>query len=202
MASSCIISKKIDGRYIHSTKPTTDNQELILNQNGTFIYRLFYDVGGAFTFRGKWKKNGSMLILEESPLQRKIESDSGFLIETKTDSKSKDLVVYDIKDSTVVAGAEVEINESGVWTATDATGSYKFSDIDIKNIRVRFFSFSDATFRVQDKNANHFAAYMSIKEKDQWLKSPPTLMWLVKNNRLVGLDKNGKPETGNVLTKQ
>ncbi|HEY8937229.1 MAG TPA: hypothetical protein VIM65_18510, partial [Cyclobacteriaceae bacterium] len=96
-ASSCSISKKITGRYIYSTKPTTDNQELILNQNGTFIYRLFYDVGGPFTFRGKWKKNGSMLILEESPLQRKIESDSGFLIETKTDSKSKDLVVYDIK---------------------------------------------------------------------------------------------------------
>jgi len=32
MASSCIISKKIDGRYIHSTKPAKDNQELILNQ--------------------------------------------------------------------------------------------------------------------------------------------------------------------------
>jgi len=185
---------------MQTTQPSSDNQELLLKQDGTFTYSLFLDVAGNITFNGKWTVTQNVLILEETPAQAETREDKSFLQENTTNATDKTIVVYDLKDSTLVAGADVEANDSGTWIPTNANGVSKLPNIKIKTICVKFLT--KTRFSIVNPNANYFSAYVTIKSPDPLFKSMPTSRWLVKKRRFIGLRSDGKREENNELTRQ
>ena len=138
--TSCSVQKEFHGLYGHCKNHYWTCFQLLLNEDGTFEYFEFYDVGGGNLRKGKWKKVDENSLTLNSEEQPKVEKT---FFHAEIDSVKTDSIRIRISEGGYpLSKSDVFINNEEGKTANE-NGEVSFERMDIKSLRVQFLDVND-----------------------------------------------------------
>lgn len=153
---SCSSNKSISGLYGKCKKNYYACTQILLNEDKTFEYYIYRDVGGANILKGKWEtqKNGTLLLNTfEQPKTPKT------YYKGSINSERKGKVRLRISDANnPIGNASVKINnELDVLTSDD--GTVEFETSKIKTITIHILGIVE-TLNIDNSNFNEIEIVM------------------------------------------
>jgi hypothetical protein len=178
-------------------------EQLLLKEDNTFKYALFYDVGGWRVWEGKFflKKDTIVLNTYDQP-DYKLNS----ILETKIqDSVNKIIQVYNI--DVPATNAEIDINDGELLLKLDFGGyikipnSVKLKKIKIHNTNWTDCSLEDSVFIVKNENSNYIEIH--TKPFNNYLSEYfVDTKWIIKGRKIFIWRKwNGEFSKKRILKK-
>lgn len=151
-------SRDISGLYGECEKGFLVCEQLLLKQDSTFKYALFYDVGGWRIWNGKWIIKRDTLILNtyDQP-NYKLNTISESIIQ---DTTYKTIQVYN--NDIPATNADIDINDGELLLKLDFFGQIKIpKNIKPRKIKIHNSNWSDciledSVFLVKNENSNYY----------------------------------------------
>lgn len=182
-------SQDVTGDYTHIfNKIGPDRLELVLRKDSSFVYETWSDIIGKQIVKGKWYSIQDTLFLEPDTLPHKplFKMKEG---ETLKISGIK-VTVLNITDDSPLLGTEVYFNDDPQPHVVDTLGQvYINKEEEIRKIIVKYIS--EESLNIEDLNTNNILIYFDPNN----FKIDPVYVnseWIIKKNRLVPLDDEGK----------
>jgi hypothetical protein len=196
-------TKDVSGLYGECEKGYLVCEQLLLKENSTFKYALFYDVGGWRIWNGKWKLNRDTLILDTFD-QPSFKLNA--ILETVTqDTNFKTIQVYNI--DIPATNADIDINDGYLKLRLDFDGQIKIpANVELKKIKIHNTNWSDcilkdSVFTITNRNSNFFEIH--TKPLNNYLSEYfVETKWIIKGRKILPWRKwNGEFSNERVLKK-
>lgn len=196
-------TKDISGLYGECEKGYLVCEQLLLKENSTFKYALFYDVGGWRIWSGKWILKRDTLILNtfDQPSYKL----NAILESVIQDTSFKTIQVYNI--DIPATNADIDINDGELLLRLDFGGQIKIPEnVKLKKIKIHNTNWSDciledSVFTIKNGNSNFIEIH--TKPFNNYLSEYfVETKWIIKGGKILSWRKwNGEFSKERILRK-